>query len=104
MDHKSIKINHLGCGNLLRHVKDMVNNLLTYVQIMILFNPCNHEMFICNDSRTGDIVSCLQSGLVGSGKLVWNPHLGSSPPKKNLQLKMVKRIIYINLLRFGPKL
>ncbi|CAI9288050.1 unnamed protein product [Lactuca saligna] len=34
--------NHLGCGDLVRHVEDMVDNLLIHVQILTLLSPCGH--------------------------------------------------------------
>lgn len=34
--------NHLGCCDLVRHVKDMVDNLLIYIQILTLLSPRGH--------------------------------------------------------------
>ena len=33
-------VNHLGSGDLVRHVEDMVDNLLTNVQILAPLSPC----------------------------------------------------------------
>lgn len=33
----------LGCVELVRHVVDLMDKLLTHVQILALFNSCDHE-------------------------------------------------------------
>lgn len=34
---------YFGCSDLVKNMRDTVDNLLTHIQILVLFNPYGHE-------------------------------------------------------------
>ncbi|CAI9298804.1 unnamed protein product [Lactuca saligna] len=75
--------NHLGCGDLVRHVEDMVDNLLTHVQILALLSPCGHGGPPAVTPGHEAKPHVCSGGLVGTRKLARKPSLGKFPFQKN---------------------
>ncbi|CAI9270968.1 unnamed protein product [Lactuca saligna] len=85
-EHVYTKSNHLGCGDLVRHVEDMVDNLLTHVQILAPLSPCGHggspavtpgheaKLYVCSRGLVGNP----SKGYYGRGpiQLSWNYNYG----------------------------
>lgn len=70
---------YLGWGDLVRHMKDMLDNLLTHIQILTLLNPCGHGgSSVVTPGHEAKPHVC-NGGLVGMRKLIRKPSLSKFP-------------------------
>ena len=79
----------MGCGDLVRHVEDMVDNLLTHVQILTLLSPCGHGGSPAVTPGHEAKPHVCSGGLVGARKLARKPSLGKFPFQKKIVLNII---------------
>ena len=76
----------MDCGDLVGYVEDIVDNLLTHVQILTPLSTCGHGGLPAVTPWHEAKLHVCSGGLVGARKLVWKPSLAKFHFQKNVIL------------------